>query len=190
MTAKDQENFLNDILIRAEDEGPYICFSPIPKQRLPHTIRMLLRLIYLPVLMLDLGMQSIARKIIRPPFKRMGACKRRGNCCRFILLPQAKNLLGKVYFFWQTEVNGFYVKELSPPDETGGVIQVLGCRHLSPDGRCMSYKTRPSICRRWPVIEIFGRPNILKGCGYTAHLKKSHEGKGYESLLSKPSIHK
>lgn len=166
-----QEKFLEHILKEAEREGPHPISINIPKQRLPHCARMFLRIIYLPVMVLDLSMQSLARKIIRPPYQKKGSCKRRGNCCRFILLPEAKGFFGRIYYFWQTEVNGFYVREISPADEEGNKMLILGCRHLSPSGKCLSYKTRPAVCRRWPMIEIFGTPRVLKGCGYSATIK-------------------
>lgn len=168
MGQSEQDKFLDDILHEAEKEGPHLFPPTLPKQRLPPYVRMILKLSYLPIMLLDLAMQSLAKKIIRPPFKKEGACKKRGNCCRFILLPAPTGFIGKLYFLWQTEVNGFYVKQTSPTGEDGGKILALGCRHLSDSGRCMSYKTRPAVCRRWPVIEVFGRPQILKGCGYRA----------------------
>ena len=134
----------------------------------------------MPVLLLDLITQKIARMIIPPPFKQTGKCKRRGNCCYFILVPEANHLLGKLFMFWQTQVNGFFLREKSPPDEKGASVLIMGCRHLKKDGSCGSYFTRPSVCRRWPVIEYFGRPRVLKGCGFKVKVRKE---KDKESLL-------
>ena len=36
------------------------------------------------------------------------------------------------------------------------------------DGSCGQYRLRPQVCRQWPVIEHFGQPKILKGCGFSS----------------------
>ncbi|MCX6988652.1 MAG: hypothetical protein NTZ52_04025 [Chlamydiae bacterium] len=180
---KNQDTFLAHILNQAETlkEAPRP-LTPIPRQWLPGWIRFLLKALYLPVLVLDLSMQNLAKKIIKPPFKQVGSCKRRGNCCYFILLPECKGLVSKVYYLWQTQVNGFFLREKSPPNEEGEHMLVLGCRHLKKDGSCNSYRTRPAVCRRWPVIEHFGRPRLLKGCGYTMKLNKGYEKEPFITL--------
>ena len=48
-------------------------------------------------------------------------------------------------------------------------MHVMGCRHLRNDGTCGDYHLRPLICRQWPVVEYFGYPKILKGCGYQSN---------------------
>ena len=178
-----QDAFLANILHQAETlTAPPTPMNGIPRQWLPTWIRRLLQISYLPILILDLLMQKVARKIIKPPFKQTGSCKRRGNCCYFILLPECTGLASKIYFLWQTQVNGFFVRETSPPNEEGSRMHILGCRHLRKDGSCGSYKTRPAVCRRWPVIEHFGRPRILKGCGYTIHLNKGYAKEPFISM--------
>ncbi|MCX6990421.1 MAG: YkgJ family cysteine cluster protein [Chlamydiae bacterium] len=186
MSEKSQQEYLEDILHLAENlTSPPKVQGEIPKQWLPEWLRLILKLSYLPVLLLDLFAQKVARYIIQPPFKQVGSCKRRGNCCYFILIPQPSGTLGKIFYFWQTQVNGFFLRSLSPQDEKGKKMLVMGCRHLNEDGSCNSYKTRPSVCRRWPVIEYFGAPRVLKGCGFSPVLKKKYDKEPYISLLSK-----
>jgi len=36
---------------------------------------------------------------------------------------------------------------------------------------------RPVVCRKWPVIEIFGQPRMLKGCGFKAIPKETPKPK-------------
>ncbi|NDD58836.1 MAG: hypothetical protein EBZ47_06255 [Chlamydiae bacterium] len=90
-----------------------------------------------------------------------------------------------MYFFWQTQINGFFVREKSPIDKDGNRMLVLGCRYLAPNGKCSNYFTRPSVCRKWPIVEHFGHPRILKGCGYQINLKKSYKKEPYLSHFKK-----
>ena len=103
-----QDKFLEEVLKRAETltKPPFIDHS-LPNQILPRSLRLALRSIYLPVLLLDLFMQKLAKKIIRPPFKTEGKCKKRGNCCYYILLPEAKGMISKIYFFGKRKLMVF-----------------------------------------------------------------------------------
>lgn len=192
MTEKKQDEYFYEILRSAESlTSPPKLSKAIPKQWLPGWLRWPLKLSYLPILILDFFMQKIARLIIRPPFKQTGTCKRRGNCCYYILLPEPKGILGKVFYFWQTQVNGFFIREKAPPDDKDKRMLVMGCRYLKENGSCKNYKTRPSVCRRWPVIEHFGMPRVLigmprvlKGCGLQPTLRKSYQKEPYLSLYS------
>ena len=35
-------------------------------------------------------------------------------------------------------------------------------------GKTLAEHLRPAVCRKWPLIEYFGHPRILKGCGFQA----------------------
>jgi len=161
---------LDQILIQAEEEDalPPEPAGGIPLQRIPGWIRWPIRVLSLPWLLLELYMHRLAACIIRPPYKQEGKCLKRGNCCRFILLPEAKGILGRVNFFFQTEINGFYRRYQESHEYDGNKVAVMGCRYLKKNGSCAHHKLRPMVCRRWPVISCFGRPRILKGCGFQA----------------------
>lgn len=149
----------------------------IPAQKLPSWIRWSFRSLILPFIYLELIAEKIARWIIPPPFKQIGSCKRRGNCCHYILLPEVKGFFGKLLTFWHTEVYGFYLREKKGFEYEGKTITVMGCRYLNKNGSCSKHFFRPKVCRSWPVIQIFGYPRILKGCGYQAKVKKSYARK-------------
>ncbi|MCB1119061.1 MAG: hypothetical protein KDK65_03790 [Chlamydiia bacterium] len=136
----------------------------IPKQWVPGWIRWPIRLLFLPFVWLDLAAKQIARWIIPPPYKQAGHCNKRGNCCHYVLVGKRAGFLGYLELFWNTQINGFFIRDTVTVDDTK--ILVLGCRYLSPKGTCAHHTLRPVICREWPRIEHFGHPQILKGCGY------------------------
>lgn len=146
----------------------------IPRRFTPFFIRWPLKLIVLPFIWLDDLAQKIARLIIPPPFVKAGKCKKRGNCCYYILVRKTRGPFAWLDLFWHTQINGFYRREKKPINYHGKQVFVMGCRYLKKDGSCSSYFTRPQICRSWPRIEIFGPPEILKGCGFFARKRKKH----------------
>lgn len=151
-----------------ETKAPATPIGGIPRQRLPGWIRWPIRTLLLPFVLIDLSVQRLARLFIAPPYKKAGECKKRGNCCFYILLPVKKGLLGWIHKFWSTEVLGFYLRDKTPYILEGKEVYVMGCRHLKKDGSCGHYALRPTVCRKWPLIEYFGQPRILKGCGFKA----------------------
>lgn len=138
----------------------------IPHQWVPKWISRPLKYFVLPYILLDYAMQRLAKKIIRPPFKQEGKCGKRGNCCYYILMPHSKSLFGKLFYLWQTQINGFFLRYRKPQEYEGKQMLIMGCRYLQKDGTCGEYHLRPLICRQWPVIEHFGYPKMLKGCGF------------------------
>ncbi len=140
----------------------------IPKQFVPSWIRWPLRVLFLPLVMLDLFAQKMARVFIRTPFKQVGACKKRGYCCHYILIPETKGIFGKLYYLWNTQILGFYRRDNRLYESDGHKVYVMGCRYLNKEGTCTRYALRPAVCRKWPMIEYFGYPRILKGCGFKA----------------------
>ncbi len=161
---------LDEILVRAEEAEDIPPLPPggIPKQWLPGFIRWPLRVISTPWILFDLYLQKLAALIIRPPYRQEGACKQRGNCCHYILIPESKGLIGKLNFFISTQIYGFYLRYQEPYEFDGDKVMVMGCRHLQKNGSCGNYRLRPAVCRKWPVISLFGQPRILKGCGFQA----------------------
>ncbi len=150
---------------------PTLPAERIPRQWVPSWIRWPLRAIILPVVLIDLAAQKFARLLIRPPFKQVGQCLKRGNCCHYILLPEPKGLLGRAFYFWSTQILGFYPRSHQVYENEGKKVLVMGCRYLQKDGSCGHYHLRPTVCRKWPMIEYFGYPRILKGCGFKAVLR-------------------
>jgi hypothetical protein len=140
----------------------------IPKQWLPGIIRWPIRALLLPFVLLDLASQRFARQIVRPPFRQEGHCHQRGNCCYYVLIPEPKGIIARLFYFWYTQINGFYLRQKEPIKSEGKNMVIMGCRYLQKNGRCGHYRLRPTLCREWPLIRYFGYPRILKGCGFRA----------------------
>jgi hypothetical protein len=140
----------------------------ISPQWVPGWIRWPLRAVLLPFILLDLAAQQFAKMLIRPPLRKTGSCLKRGHCCHYILVPECKGLLGIVYYFWNTQILGFYPRTRQVHEAEGKRVLVMGCRYLRQNGSCSHYHLRPLVCRKWPMIEYFGYPRILKGCGFKA----------------------
>jgi hypothetical protein len=161
---------LDEILALAEEakESPPDPPGGIPRQWVPGWIRWPVRIFFLPFMLIDLAAQKIARMLIRPPFKREGQCLKRGNCCHYILVPAAKGVFGWLFYFWNTQILGFYRRTSQVYESDGKCVYVMGCRYLKKNGECGQYRLRPAVCRKWPIIEYFGYPRIIKGCGFKA----------------------
>jgi len=168
------EPTLDQVLAQAEDSEAPPPEPPggIPTQWVPGWIRWPLRVLLLPFILLDLAAQRCARIFIPPPLKKAGECLRRGNCCYYILLPESKGLLDKFFYFWNTQILGFYRRDQHVYESEGHRVYVMGCRYLQKDGKCGHYHLRPALCRKWPMIEYFGKPRMLKGCGFKAIPRK------------------
>jgi len=169
------------ILLAGEaEQQPPLPPGGIPEQKVPGWVRWSLRVLLLPFVLFDLWMQNIAKMIIRPPFRQTGRCHRRGNCCYYILLPKTKGWLGKLHLFWSTEIHGFYFRTKETIESDGKPVYVMGCRYLQKNGSCGCYFLRPMVCRKWPVIEYFGYPRLLKGCGFKAELRSKKYAKFFQ----------
>lgn len=165
---------LDEILVQAEeaDSPPPEPPGGIPRQWMPGFIRWPIRIFFLPFILLDLAAQQVAKFLIRPPFKKEGHCLKRGNCCHYILIPEAKGIFGKLYYLWNTQILGFYKRFPEVYESEGKRVYVMGCRYLKKNGQCKHYHLRPTVCRKWPVIEYFGYPRLIKGCGFKAIPRK------------------
>lgn len=170
----EENNTLDEILEFAGDaeEPPPLPPNGIPQQWLPAWIRWPVRLFILPFILLDTWAQKTARVLLRPPYQQSGKCLKRGNCCHYILVPEAKGILGKLFYFWNTQFLGFYRRDEKTYASEKRNVYVMGCRYLKKEGSCGRYFLRPAVCRKWPIIEHFGHPRILKGCGFKATLRE------------------
>lgn len=175
---------IEDLIFKAGDaeEQPAPPKGGIPSQKIPNWVRWPIRAFVLPFLWIDSAAQKVARLLIPPPFKTAGACKKRGNCCYYIMVRKCKGPIGFLFHLWHTEINGFFLRSEEVFEYEKNQVQVMGCRYLQKDGSCKHYFFRPMICRKWPIIEHFGYPRALKGCGFYAVLKKEAKKKKQSPL--------
>jgi hypothetical protein len=161
---------LENLIFKAGEAQEPPPASP-PPQKVPGWMRWPIRALLLPFVLLDVLAQRIARLLVPPPYKTAGRCLKRGNCCHYIMVRKLKGPLGYLFHLWHTEINGFFLRSEEIYHYERHQIQVMGCRYLQKDGSCRHHTLRPMLCRKWPVIEHFGHPRILKGCGFYAILK-------------------
>lgn len=144
----------------------------IPPRKLPRFLRYFLRTFVLPFVILDTWAQKAVRVFLKTPYRQEGACKKRGYCCHHLLAAKSETWLDRLQDFWNTQVNGFYFRDFEYEDSQKELWRVMSCRYLKKNGLCGNYFFRPSICRQWPRIEVFSRPQVMKGCGYRAVKRK------------------
>lgn len=161
-----QEERLEELAQVAGELDYESSYQKPPRQWLPAVIRWPIRVFILPFVILDLFTQGVAKFFIPPPYKRVGKCKKRGNCCYFIFIGDSGNTIGRFHHLWNTQVNGFYDRIGKIIEYDGKRGRLYGCRYLKKNGSCGHHHLRPSICRRWPLIRHFGKPQVLKGCGF------------------------
>ncbi len=180
-----KDSLLNKTLAEITEEIGYRSSPPEPPVSYPHKwlprfIAKSVRLVLLPFVFLDQGAKKIARFIVKPPFQRIGSCKKRGNCCYAITMRKRKGPFEWFQRFWMFQVHNFFPRSNTFYKSGKYEYYLLGCKNLQEDGSCAEYSTRPIICRDWPIVEIFGYPKLLKGCGYWFFARK----KEYANVVS------
>ena len=115
---------------------------------------------------LDLGTQSLMRRIFPPRYELLGACQRRGACCTQIVAEPPRSLLRRpkllaAFVGLHRLLHNFHVVGRGPQGQV-----LFRCGFLQPGGRCGIYRFRPRLCRTYPVLPFFAPPKVLPGCGY------------------------
>jgi len=129
-------------------------------------MKYLKRLIIIFILLDNLITQSLKR-LFKTNYRIEGKCKKCGVCCQEILLKIHPNLLKgelitKTVIAWISWIFDFYLLYI---DRENGYL-AFSCYHRLPDGSCGNYFWRPSVCRNYPLVDYFKKPELLPGCGY------------------------
>lgn len=110
--------------------------------------------------------QFLTRLLVRKPYIITGACKKRGVCCKSIGIqmsakPFLFNLLRPLMLWWYKFVYHFdLVREV--PDKQAFIFR---CKYLKDD-LCSIHWRRPFLCRNYPYVSPYFKPNLLPGCGF------------------------
>lgn len=106
-------------------------------------------------------------KILRKYYIRTGKCKACGRCCQQIYVRHAKNVISdeKEFEYLKTLHYFYNYLKIVGKDETGLIFE---CTKLDKNtGKCTAYKSRPLLCRQYPLEEIFMMGGgISDDCGY------------------------
>lgn len=95
-------------------------------------------------------------------YKVEGECLKCGKCCKEIRAYGMKNEKDlKIMQFFLPHYKRFFISRL---DENGDIV--LSCKHLSENGLCSVYKTRPHLCQNYPAKTIRFNGKMIDGCGY------------------------
>lgn len=110
---------------------------------------------------------TVTAGLFKKNYKIAGACKKRGVCCQNIAIYLSDGfwkypLLKMLAISWYQFVYNFSYKGFEPNHK----VIVFSCNYLKNNGTCGIYKTRPFICRNYPVVRFFEKPELLPGCGY------------------------
>ncbi len=147
--------------------------QPDPPRRGPlrRFVRRVAREVVAPIVRLtELG-HRFGRVLLSTEYVVQGGCKKRGVCCRHILLEWSPLLdrfpiLARLVLWKMTRFYSFYDKGYTWEAADGLLVRVLGCHALTDEGTCGEYRLRPLFCRTYPEVPLTTRPLVLRGCGY------------------------
>lgn len=107
-------------------------------------------------------------KILRRKYIKRGSCKGCGRCCQKIYVRHATDVIKDIEEFEKLKTLHFFYGYLNvvDKDETGLVFE---CSKLDKEtGKCTAYKSRPVLCRQYPVEEIFMMGgSMTENCGFS-----------------------
>lgn len=105
--------------------------------------------------------------IFQKKYYRTGKCNGCGRCCQKIYITHANKLIETEEEFEYLKTLHYFYNWLSVigKDETGLIFE---CSKLNKEtGKCTAYNQRPSICRQYPMEEIFLLGGyITEDCGF------------------------
>ncbi len=106
-----------------------------------------------------------------------GACKKRGLCCKkLMLVDRGKPITTEKEFAKMRRVEPLYEMFERVLEEHDDGILRFSCTKLSANNLCTIHDRRPKICKNYPTLSMFKRgATLLNGCGYRLVTKESFE---------------
>jgi Fe-S-cluster containining protein len=121
------------------------------------------------IVIVDYYLEDITKKIIRPKYKKTGKCIQCTQCCNLIALLLHKSFkkrpfLLKIIIIFYERINDFKYISFSEEDN----VLFFTCNKFDKEKKkCMARRLRPAICRHYPYIKFFEKPDQYSGCGYS-----------------------
>ena len=107
--------------------------TDVPPTRAPRLVRDGLRILTLPLILLEDVLDRLLYAVSPEQPKISGGCTQRGRCCRYITIqwptrrfPWIKALLT----WWYTQVHAFYTRRFSVEVGDSGDYQIFSCRNV------------------------------------------------------------
>ena len=140
---------------------------------------------------LEVAMQRLFARVVPPRYVVVGECVKCGKCCKEIVFNPPKFVkntwLLRFFIVFHKITHNFSVVGRGAEGEI-----YFSCGHLKADGRCGSHKTRPYICRNFPVVPFFEPPKILPYCSYqvaAAPVARMRERPSLRIINSRMAVH-
>jgi len=115
-------------------------------------------------------------EILKKHYIRSGKCKACGKCCQQIYVRHANNIINDEEEFEYLKTMHYFYSYLNivGKDEIGLIFE---CTKLNKEtGKCTAYNQRPTLCRQYPLEEIFMMGGgISDDCGFKFTPIKSFE---------------
>ncbi|MBU4484039.1 YkgJ family cysteine cluster protein [bacterium] len=114
---------------------------------------------------LEIAMDAFLFMSKRTEYIRKGSCSNCGRCCY--------NLAIQIPATWVSF--GFIIKFLQKWHYIAYNFKPLGvyegwlvykCAYLNDKNFCSIYPFRHRICRQFPYLKLYGRPNVHRNCGF------------------------
>lgn len=98
-----------------------------------------------------------------------GECKKCGKCCRYMF---CDGLRSEFEFAFLKIIYPAYRRfKIAGKDEFGNFV--IRCSLIDKDNLCPIHKSRPKVCRRYPVRKISRKVVLHKDCGFFVRPEKS-----------------
>jgi hypothetical protein len=122
--------------------------------------------------LLDYWLYRLVKSPIKTKWVLTEKCGKCGKCCKEIKLYIEPKMLSSKFvsnmvIAWTSWLFNFKLKRIDY-DRSDLVFE---CKTLGPDGTCMDYKWRPSVCRSYPLVDYFEEPALFSICGYKKKLR-------------------
>ncbi|MFC1595780.1 YkgJ family cysteine cluster protein [Candidatus Margulisiibacteriota bacterium] len=111
--------------------------------------------------------------LFKTRYKLCGSCVQCGKCCEVLgildtELKKRNKYLTKLVIAFYENVYNLKLLGFNEPES----ILLFTCKKLNrKEGKCGDYFNRPALCRNYPFVRYFEKPDIFPQCGYWVELR-------------------